>query len=225
MTKHNNNGNDNTMKHPPRNIDQSCFDWQKIILKKTDLPYQSKYLALYLATYMNLNRDFAYPGLKAIERETGMSHATVLRYMDLLVSEGWIGKQSGSSGATNTYWITFPEGVGQEVTYVSTATGVGRELTSNNNIITSKPSRGTQIGDDFEVTSEMVRWVQDNNLGHIDIMSETDKFIDYNKGKGNVGKDWKATWRNWIRNANKYSKERAGKTSGRAAISAAIRGH
>jgi len=121
------------MKHPPRNIDQSCFDWQKIILKKTDLPYQSKYLALYLASYMNMNRDFAYPGLRTIERETGMSHATVLKYLDLLVSEGWIGKQSGTRETSNRYWIAFPEGVGQEATYVSSGEKVGRELTQNNN--------------------------------------------------------------------------------------------
>ena len=129
------------MKHPPRNIDQSCFDWQKIILKKTDLPYQSKYLALYLASYMNMNRDFAYPGLKTIERETGMSHATVLKYLNLLVSEGWIGKQSGDRDTTNRYWISFPEGVGQEVTYVSSGAEVGRELTTNNNRITNTLSK------------------------------------------------------------------------------------
>jgi len=125
------------MKHPPRNIDQSCFDWQKIILQKTDLPYQSKYLALYLASYMNMNRDFAYPGLRTIERETGMGHATVLKYLNLLVSEGWIGKQSGDRETTNRYWITFPEGVGQELTYVRRDVEVGREVTHNNNRITN----------------------------------------------------------------------------------------
>ena len=121
------------MKHPPSNIDQSCFDWQKIILQKTDLPSNAKYMALYLATYMNLNRDVAWPSQKTIERETGLSHPSVLKYLDLLTSEGWIGKQSGNRVESNRYWITFPNEVGKEFTYVTSGEKVGKEVTSNNN--------------------------------------------------------------------------------------------
>ena len=126
-----------TMKHPPRNIDQSCFDWRKIILQKTDLPSNAKYMALYLSTYMNLNRDMAWPSQKTIERETGLSHPSVLKYLDLLCSEGWVGKQSGNRVDSNRYWITFPEGVGKELTYVNSGEKVGKEVTSNNNRITN----------------------------------------------------------------------------------------
>ena len=127
------------MKHPPRNIDQSCFDWQKIILQKTDMPPNAKYMALYLASYMNMNRDVAWPSQKTIERETGLAHATVLKWIDFLVSEGWIAKQSGSRTESNRYWISFPKEVGQSLTYVNQREEVGQPLTSNNNVITTKP--------------------------------------------------------------------------------------
>ena len=212
------------MKHPPSNIDMTCFNWVKLILK-TELPSNAKYLALYLSTYMNSHSDMAYPSLATIEGQTGLAHATVLKWLALLQSEGWLIKVSGNRVESNQYIINVPKEVGHSLTYVNQRDKVGQPLTSNNKPNNKKPSKGTRITDSFEVTSEMMRWVQDNNLGHINIILETDKFIDYNKGKGNVGKDWKATWRNWIRNADKFGKERAGKANGRAAIAAEIRGH
>jgi len=203
------------MKYPPRNIDQSCFDWQKIILKKTDLPYQSKYLALYLATYMNLNRDFAYPGLKTIERETGMSHATVLKYLKLLESEGWIGKQSGSRVESNRYWITFPNGVGQEVTYVSSGEKVGRELTSNNNT----NNKHTHIGKSTRFippTSKQVeQYAQEKNL-----TIDPERFCDFYESKGwmvgkNKMKSWQAAARNWNKGKSNGQNGNAGRKNTR----------
>lgn len=66
-----------------------------------------------------------------------------------------------------------------------------------------KTSRGTRIPDDFAVTPEMVEWAR-QNAEHVDGRRETEKFVDYWRGK--TGKDatksdWPATWRNWIRNA------------------------
>lgn len=141
------------MKHPPTNIDQSCFDWLKIILQKTDLPSNAKYMALYLASHMNINRDFAWPGLKRIERETGLSHPSVLKYLDLLVSEGWIAKQSGSRVESNRYWISIPDRVGKELTYVTSGEKVGKEVTSNNNRITITSSSNKNATSDTKKTS------------------------------------------------------------------------
>ena len=131
------------MEHPPRNLDLTCFSWVKLILK-TDINHHAKYLALYLSTYMNLNQDMAFPSLKRIERETGLGHATVLKYLKLLESEGWLNKESGSSTESNRYWVDIPEGVGRELTYVASRERVGRESTSNNNRITNTTTTTTR---------------------------------------------------------------------------------
>lgn len=128
------------MKHPPRNIDLTCFNWVKLILK-TSLPSNAKYVGLYLSTYMNMNQDMAFPSLKRIEGETGLSHPSVLKYLKLLESEGWIVKQAGDRVTSNRYWVNVPNahelGVGKEITYVTSEAKVGKEVTSNNNRITT----------------------------------------------------------------------------------------
>ncbi len=64
--------------------------------------------------------------------------------------------------------------------------------------------RETQLSEDFKVTKEMAIWAVENKAEHL-IVLETDKFKDYCISKGKTYKDWKAGWRNWIRNAIKYN--------------------
>jgi hypothetical protein len=146
------------VKHPPRNIDLTCFNWVKLILK-TDMPSNAKYLGLYLSTWMNSSHDVAWPSLKRIEGETGLSHPSVLKYLNKLVEEGWLVKQSGDRITSNRYWINVPkqviEEVGKVATYVTSGEGVGKEVTSNNNIITiSTPSKENDV--------ELIQSVIDN---------------------------------------------------------------
>jgi hypothetical protein len=197
------------MKHPPRNIDQSCFDWQKIILKKTDMPSNAKYLALYMASYMNMNRDVAWPSQKTIERETGLAHATILKWLDFLVEEGWLAKQSGSRIESNRYWISFPNEVGQLLTYVNQREEVGQPLTSNNNTITNTIIR------DKKFKPPTVQEVQEYSS-----TIDAERFCDFYESKGwmvgkNRMKDFKAAIRNWERNNDKRDNQsKAGGNTG-----------
>tara|TARA_R110002020_G_scaffold464623_1_gene685444 strand:- start:401 stop:1024 length:624 start_codon:yes stop_codon:yes gene_type:complete len=200
------------MKHPPRNIDQSCFDWQKIILQKTDMPSNAKYLALYMASYMNMNRDVAWPSQKTIERETGLAHATILKWLDFLVQEGWLAKQSGSRTESNRYWISFPNEVGQSLTYVNQREEVGQPLTSNNNTITNTIIRERK----FKPPTV-------NEVKEYSATIDAERFVDFYESKGwmvgkNKMKDFKAAVRNWERNndkqGNRASKIREIKTGG-----------
>jgi len=197
------------MKHPPRNIDQSCFDWQKIILQKTDMPSNAKYLALYMASYMNMNRDVAWPSQKTIERETGLAHATILKWLDFLVEEGWLAKQSGSRIESNRYWISFPNEVGQSLTYVNQREEVGQPLTSNNNTITNTIIR------DKKFKPPTVQEVQEYSS-----TIDAERFCDFYGSKGwmvgkNKMKDFKAAIRNWERNNDKRDNQsKAGGNTG-----------
>jgi hypothetical protein len=77
-----------------------------------------------------------------------------------------------------------------------------------------RATRGTRIPDDFEVTPAMVTWSRENTP-HADGRVETDQFRDYwhaKSGKDATKIDWEATWRSWMRNAEKH----AGRTNGAA---------
>jgi hypothetical protein len=63
----------------------------------------------------------------------------------------------------------------------------------------------TSAPQEFPVTEEMRIWVQANTSFHGNIESETEKFLDYFRGKGDLRADWHATWRNWMRKAGEYS--------------------
>jgi hypothetical protein len=190
------------MNHPPRNIDMTCFSWVKLVLK-TDLPSQAKFLGLYLSTYMNLNQDMAFPSLKRIEGETGLAHATVLKYMGVLVEEGWLIKQSGNAVTSNRYWINIPNitdiRVGQEATYVNSGEKVGHRATSNNNRITNTIHKG--------FTPPSLQEVQLYTASR-QVQIDAERFIDFYQSKGwligkNKMKDWQAAVRNWEKgNAN-----------------------
>ena len=95
----------------------SCFNWRRVILETSDIPYQAKYLAVYLSTFMKGTHESAHPSLSRIEYETGMSRPTVLKYLKWLVNEGWITMSknsfhtSGGEQQHNVYTLSFPTGI------------------------------------------------------------------------------------------------------------------
>lgn len=64
----------------------------------------------------------------------------------------------------------------------------------------SPKKKATQIPDFFPVTEGMIEWAK-AEAPLIDAIAETDRFKDYYLGTGKAQKDWIATWRNWMRNA------------------------
>lgn len=75
---------------------------------------------------------------------------------------------------------------------------------------TTPADRGTRIPDDFAATPEMVKWARENTP-HVNGRRETEAFIDYWRGKAGreaTKVDWVATWRNWMRRAEKDDSRR-----------------
>ena len=81
----------------------------------TDLPANSKYLACYLRKFMNSNHDMAWPSYARIIEETGLSRATVAKYIKILESEGWINRESGNSTTNTVYFAVLPKLINDEV--------------------------------------------------------------------------------------------------------------
>lgn len=205
------------MEHPPRNIDMTCFNWVKLILK-TDLPANAKYIALYLSTFMNLHQDMAFPALKRIEGETGLSHPSVLKYLKLLETEGWIIKQSGDRVTSNRYWVNIPNAhelrVGKEATYVTSGEKVGKEATSNNNRITNTLSKGFK-----RPSVEEVKTYCDEKGYSID----PETFVNYYNSNGwKVGrasmKCWKSATTNWQKREKQNGRKQGGRDNSRGCV-------
>ena len=108
------------------------------------------------------------------------------------------------------------EGAGFDVT--QTVTGDADVTTQNQNQNRSEsdqnreggagaPSRkkGTRLPDDWQVSEALQAWVKEQGL-RIDWRAETEQFRDYwraKPGAAGVKLDWDATWRKWMRKAER----------------------
>lgn len=72
--------------------------------------------------------------------------------------------------------------------------------------------RGTRLPEDWQPDCDDFDWaVRETYVKHIDYNLEVEKFRDYwlsQPGQKGVKLDWHRTWRNWIRNAVTWKKER-----------------
>ena len=87
------------------------------------------------------------------------------------------------------------------------------ETSSSTSLRASCATRASRIPEDFQVTDEMASWARASITG-VDIVSETEAFIDYwhgAPGQRGVKLDWVGTWRNWMRNAQKRPRFTRGK--------------
>ena len=92
-------------------MSKSVVDWLELIWK-IDLPSNSKYVASYLRTYMNMKRDLCWPSVGRISKETGLSEQTVRSHIKKLEAAGWLTvdrSEGGHSGTTNRYKATIPD--------------------------------------------------------------------------------------------------------------------
>lgn len=67
-----------------------------------------------------------------------------------------------------------------------------------------KQKRKARLPDLFLVTGPMRQWAADS-VPAVDLKTETENFCDYWRGQGGTKLDWVATWRTWMRKAQKDS--------------------
>ena len=64
----------------------------------------------------------------------------------------------------------------------------------------------TSTPDVFPISEAMERWAREKHPSVTDLEGQTERFLDHHRGKGSRQADWVATWRTWIRNAEKFAK-------------------
>ena len=71
-----------------------------------------------------------------------------------------------------------------------------------------KKKRNSRIPDPFMLTAEMRAWAAEKTPA-VDLKTDTENFVDYWRGTGGTKADWVATWRTWMRKAQKDSQKGA----------------
>lgn len=94
-------------KHRMRKATVGIINWMNCIWL-TDLPSNAKYLSCYLRKFMNDNQDMAWPSYVRMIEETGLSRATIAKYLKLLEDEGWIQRER-ENGENTTYIAKLPK--------------------------------------------------------------------------------------------------------------------
>lgn len=224
------------MKSKVNGVDFSVINWMNCVWK-SNLPPYCKYLASYLRKFMNDEQDIAWPSYARIIHETGLSRATVAKYLGVLEESEWIIRDHKTRNNT-TYIATLPKVVfdGLKIMNLaiesgSTPDGLVRQL--NQSSTPAKPEvvrelntnkqcnkqRSNQVNNTAKKNKHSIpqEWLPnekhavtciENNLLINDLV---DHFRDHHISKGSKMADWDAAFRNWIRNAIKFSKSNTGK--------------
>lgn len=90
------------------------FNWVNLVLS-TDLPFQSKAICLYLATFMNSKQEVAWPSQARIVKELGISHSSLNRSLNIVEMAGWIIREKGDHKTNTRYYTAFPKGLEKEL--------------------------------------------------------------------------------------------------------------
>jgi len=98
------------------------LNWRLVIIK-SELPSNAKFIALYLSTWMNEWGDNCYPSIARISHETGLSKPTVIKYIQVLRDQGWLESRKkgfdGQAWAHNQYYPNVPEKEVKEFNHLS----------------------------------------------------------------------------------------------------------
>lgn len=86
----------------------------------------------------------------------------------------------------------------------------------------AKPKQATQIPEDWQPTDAEVSWATSEGFMAPQIVSETEKFRDHHRAKGNTFKDIGLAWKNWMRRSREYAPRGSPATNGRRESPAAV---
>lgn len=209
-------------------IDKSVFNWIKLIQKSKELPYQAKYLAHYLSTFMNAHNDMAYPSQARIISETGMSQSTVNRYLAVLEEQGWIIRDKGNSRRTTRYTTDIPNSLMMRLSSemdsvtqtlsseLDSVTQTHRQCHTDTKVVSHRHTNNKTITSNNKTVGSRTRSPSlDEVLEYCEIKQanpyEAVKFFDYYesinwmRGKTKITK-WKSAFSGWMNRSKDYAK-------------------
>ncbi len=169
-------------------------------------PAGAKLVALALADYAN-HEGKCWPSWKALEKKTSLHRATIARALTRLKELGVIeSKQQFEANIQTVSMITFP------VSQFATAEGSQNETQNRHTVKphrrnTTPQRRASKIAEDWTPDETLLAWCAEKHPT-VDAVMEALKFRDHYISIGKPRKDWNASFRNWIRNEEKFQRQR-----------------
>ena len=81
--------------------------------------------------------------------------------------------------------------------------GIASQTQTQTHTKEKRRGRSTRLPPDWSPPDEFIWWASDKHPS-VDAVKEAEVFKDYYDSKGETRVNWLATWRNWIRRAEKY---------------------
>lgn len=195
-------------------------------------------LLLVLASYAD-ELGVSWPSIKRLSEETRLSRSAVIRNLEILVDAGYLvrlNRRSDGRQDTNLYELQLQKagcisdtlqqkagcqsqeklGVTGDTLIVNTVSsepnGSSEPVNSQEQAPPNPPrTKPTPIDPKWQPPPEA--WVKAKKmLLAVDVAHETLQFVDKALDQGWLSKDWTAKWRTWMRNANKWAKEKMNPT-------------
>lgn len=94
-------------------------------------------------------------------------------------------------------WCRTPNGVSAEST-LPNLTRPEPDLTKP-----KERARRKSIEEEWKPTQPLIEWAA-TEYPHVDLVTETEKFIDHFRANGKPMKNWEAAWKNWIRRSRDF---------------------
>ena len=87
------------------------YSWERAVLD-SDLPSNSRFICLVLATYSSKSQATCFPSTTTIRKDTGLARSTVFDHLQQLEKSGWIcrenRKRQNGSAKSNLYALNIP---------------------------------------------------------------------------------------------------------------------
>ena len=157
-------------------------------------------LQRYLVALVLLGVD----SVPAFVAESGLSERAVRKHLAVCSDEGWL--KAERCGKEHVYSLHVAAHSLHEVHTLHQPLPLIEVFTSNAR--EAKPSRRkkeTTFPDDFTITPSMRSWLTENDLGHLKVEQETQRFHDHALSVDRRCRDWVAAWRNWMRKAGEFT--------------------
>ncbi len=178
------------------------FNWVKLVLS-SELPFPSKGICMYLATFMNMENEVAWPSRTRMEAELGISRGALNKHLDIIEMAGWISRDRGDSKTNTRYYIKFPESI--EVQLLGSSRdelgsspdelGVVHEVNTNKQL--NKQTNKRFVPPSVE---EVRNYIKEHSYP-----VDPEAFVDFYEARGwmlnkTPMKSWQAAVRTWTRN-------------------------
>jgi hypothetical protein len=183
-------------------------------------------VALAIADAANAEGENSCQSVSTLVQMTRTSESTVHRAVAWLLAEGeleWVGMNQFYRN-TRIYRFALMSERGVNMTPILSSNGVGgvssapdrgvthdtqpqRDNPKEQNLLSatptedvSEPTKRTQTlaPDSFVITPHLRDWWASKNRPDIDLLGETEKFLDWHRVNGKRRVDWTRAWQNWM---------------------------